>query len=164
MEASVGRKSHYFRHTFSAHNDPKIIELAELGGAKAIGVYWTLLEMYGAALRDDDSGNAEQPINLRLLANAVNMRKNLLGKCLLAIEKSGLIVTSRAAKRTSTCLCAVPNFMKYYGSYTKNGAPIGTKKRKEKKNKEKENKVNSDIEITNSNKKFLAQWDKGDTE
>ncbi len=133
----MGRKSHYFRHTFTAHLDPKIVELVDIEGAKALGVYWTLIEMYGAALRDDDEQKEEQAINLRTLANAVNLRRNHLNRCLVAIEKCSLGVCRLDAKRTSICYVTMFNFMKYYGSYTKSGEPFRTNKRKEKQRKEK---------------------------
>lgn len=161
----MGRKSHYFRHTFSAHQDPKLIELADIAGAKALGVYWTLLEMYGASLRDDDEASLEQIINFRMLANAVNLRQNHLGTCMVAIEKCGLAVCRRDATRPLICYVSIPNFMKYYGSYTRNGEALRTNKRKEKKRKEKESKEKeTEIDLGSNFKMAPPVKVMGDTE
>jgi len=136
----VGRKSNYFRHSFNAHEDIKIMELIERGGIKCVGVYFVLLEIYGSMIMDDDNQSFKQNINTRRIANAVGLRSDSCRTCIELIADCKLIEAVRFKSPISYFEVGIPNFLKYFGRYSKTETIKCPNKRKEKEKKEKEMK------------------------
>jgi len=148
----------YFRHRFDAHNNSKLNSLVDEIGIEAYAYYYTLLELYGAKISAQENKN-EATIHLRVIANTWRKRIDSCKKVLAKLELSGLLVVTKLelsgdlvgtkctlsgdlveTKSVSTCTIAIPNFLKYYGSYSKTDRQNVANKRKEKKIKEKKRK------------------------
>jgi len=154
----MGKKSNYFRHSFSAHCDSKITELLERGGVKAIGVYFILLELYGASLIDDDESCQVQKINLRLIASATGLRSDSAQTCIELIGKCELIEALFFKSPIKYFEVRVPNFLKYFGKYSKAEAIKNPNKSKVKERKEKESKVKKEIVISPQQNEIVSHW------
>ena len=137
----MGRKSNSFRHCLTAYADPKIRKLKELGGLKAVGAYWTLLEVYGASYVNDDECKIEQELNHRHIANEFGLRSDSTRTVIELMEECELIEALFCKSTVSSIKVSIPNFLKYFGSYKKTEDLKCPNKRKEKKRKEKESKI-----------------------
>lgn len=136
----MGKKSSYFRHSFNAHKDTKIMELIQRGGVKTLGVYFVLLEIYGQFLMDDDEQNPTQEINLKLIANATGLRSDSCRTSIELLAEVKLIEAFWLKSLITSVQVSIPNFMKYFGRYEKTETMKCPNKRKEKENKEKNTK------------------------
>lgn len=145
----------YFRHRFDAHENIKLNGFVDEIGVQGYGYYYTLLEIYGAHyVRKNDDGFVR--IHTRVIANVWRKRVDSCVKILERMEQAGLIITTKlqlsddlvttklqlsynlvTTKMNPTCLLAIPNFSKYFGSYKKTEPSIAPNKRKEKEIKEK---------------------------
>jgi hypothetical protein len=137
----MGRKSSYFRHSFNAHRDPKVMALMDRkNGVALYGFYFILIEIYGASYVDDDSKNLYQKIRIRHIANVTGVRTDRAQSWLRVCAELELIDTLSGNFDSTLCQLAIPNFLKYYGSYKKSKGVKCPNKKKIKENKRKENK------------------------
>jgi len=131
-----GRKN-YFRHSFSALDDPKCQKLIETKGFEGYGKFWALVEL--CCQQASDSPKTKFKVHMSSLrsrwqSNGKHAERMLevLGKCqLLSWEVSDNIVQIK-----------IPNLLKYLGKYQtkiEQNSP-NKKKRKEIKRKEKKEK------------------------
>lgn len=137
----------YFRHRFDAHTDIKIMRLKEVGGIESVGCYFILLEIYGKHFSDDSDKKIEQIISARHIANAFGLRLDSTRTKIELIAECELIESLWLQSDSSSVKVAIPNFLKYYGSYKKTG--IEKVPNKIKENKIKENKIKEE-EYNNS--------------
>lgn len=122
----------YFRHRFDASQDPKLQALIDDMGIIALGYYYSLLELYGHHYSSNNNG-LEVVIHRRVIANTWRKRVDSCDLVLTKLQLSDLLVYT---KHENTYTIAIPNFLKYYGSYKKKkveNALIKEKKIKEKK-------------------------------
>lgn len=139
----MGTNSHYFRHSLTAHRDLKIQKLIDEEGLGLLGFYWILLEVYGAAYTDDDSRSVLQVIHLRNLTASSGLRCDYGRAKLKKLHQLGLINDLRQSYDRASVELAIPNFLKYFGSYKKTAdikIENGSTVKKEKQNKEKKEK------------------------
>lgn len=129
----------YFRHRFDAHADPKLNQLVDDIGIEGYAYYYTLIEIYGAKVNSQEDKSSAK-IHLRTIANTWRKRVDSCIRVLTKLQLSGLLVVTIT---NSTCELSIPNFLKYYGSYSKKKEKRTLKKRKE--NKIKESKGNKNI-------------------
>lgn len=142
----MGNKRNYFRHSIEAHNDPKIIDLVDRGGAKALGVYFVLLEIFGSRYSDDEERSVEQEISLRRIATATGLRSDSCWTCIRLATDSQLIEAVRSKSHQLTIKVRIANFPKFFGSYEKKGEQFRQSKGKESKGKGKKKEVVSSVE------------------
>lgn len=150
----MGTKSNYFRHSFSAHQDAKIRRLIEKCGAKGYAIYFVLLEVYCAKLRDDDAENLQQEIDLKLIGSYLKVRSDFVHSCIVVLSELQLIghltfnYDQTTNKLRSTMIkLSIPNSLKYYGKYKIVSDENCPNKRKEKETKIKESKRNKNKTI-----------------
>lgn len=134
----MGIKSNYFRHSFDAHNDSKIRKLIQKCGAKGYAVYFVLLEVYCSKLRDDDSSQIEQEIDLKLIASYLGVRSDSVHSCIIVMGELKLIEALSLKYDQTMIKLSVPKSLKYYGKYKSVWEENCPNKRKENKIKEKE--------------------------
>jgi len=137
----MGRKSTYFRHIFSAHNDPKMMRLLDIGGLKTVGAYWIIVELYGASFINDDEQNITQELNVRHIANALGLRSDSCRTVIGLLSDCKLIEAVWCKSDISSVQVGIPKFMKYFGKYSKTEAMKCPNKKKRKEKKRKESKV-----------------------
>lgn len=149
----MGRNSNYFRHTFDAHNDVKIQNLIDRGGLKAVGAYYILLEIYGRSIAENDvdlNNSCVVELHIRRIATAFRLRTDSTRTVIELIADCKLIESVRFKLDSSSVEVAIPNFVKYFGSYKKTEhtkIPI-------KENKIKENKIKINTIKKSSNEDF----------
>jgi len=141
----MGVKSNYFRHSFTAHQDIKIRKLIDRLGPKGYAVYFMLLEIYCMKLRDDDTGQIEQEIDLKLLASLLKVRSDFIRSCIEVLSELNLIIKLCSNYDSTMIKLSIPNSLKYFGSYQKVRDEKFPNKRKEKENKIKESKIYKSI-------------------
>ena len=142
-----GRKN-YFRHSFSAGKDDKIVSLISDHGKSAYFHYFRLLELCGEQCSD---GIPEKFVfHRRTLCAELMVTNSKLCHHLLAMQSSLLLEYVLSDRKVEVL---IPNFMKFLGKYTNKIAPDTPNKRKEKeikenkiKRKEKEEKDFSEAE------------------
>jgi hypothetical protein len=134
----MGVKSNYFRHSFTAHQDIKIRKLIDRIGPKGYAVYFMLLEIYCMKLRDDDTGQIEQEIDLKLLASLLKVRSDFVRSCIEVLSELNLLIKLCSNSNSTMIKVSIPNSLKYFGSYQKVRDENIPNKRKEKEIKEKE--------------------------
>lgn len=127
----------YFRHRFDAHSNNKLNKFIDEIGLIGYAYYFTLLELYGAVIaKKEDKSCAE--IHIRVIANTWRKRVDSCRKVLTKLQLSDLLVVTF---NNSTCVLAIPNYLKYYGSYKKTEPSIAPNKIKENKIKIKKRKT-----------------------
>lgn len=122
-------KKNYFRHSFQAGNDPKIIEAIDRYGKETYFHYFRLLELCG------EQAEYEVPtlfvFHPRTLCENLLVKRNKLGTHLVRLQNVALINVELSDNRVEL---QIPNFAKYLGRYS-------TKKQPNTPNKIKENKI-----------------------
>lgn len=139
----MGVKSNYFRHSFEAHNDEKMLALMDNAGLKGIGFFWILVEIYGRALNDSDSEESVVNLHRRRIATATGLRSDSVQTHLRLLSELQLIDPLRSKFDSTKIQLSIPNFLKYFGKYkkTKQFKPPKEKKSKIKENKEEEKEI-----------------------
>lgn len=147
-------KKNYFRHSFFAGSDDKIVNLISERGKEAYFHYFRLLELCGQQAAD--SIPEKFVFHRRTLCSELLVTNSRLGHHLLAMQSSLLlhyVMTDRKVE------IHIPNIAKYLGKYTAKLPSNTPNKRKEKKKKEKKSKEkiltceNEEIGIFKSMKK-----------
>lgn len=127
----------YFRHRFDAHQNAKLNRLADEIGIEAFAYYYTLLELYGAAISKKEDQSSAQ-IHIRVIANTWRKRVDSCKKVLTKLQLSDLLVVTLC---DSTCHISIHNYLKYYGSYQKTDIQKTSNKIKRNKIKINNNKT-----------------------
>lgn len=128
----------YFRHSFFARNDPKIIKLITEHGKQAYFHFFALLEMCGEQWLQSENDKLDTFIfHARQVCSELLVTRSKLTHHLLAMQSSLLLQYSVNGTKVEV---HVPNFLKFLGKYKKESPQIGPKERKEKERKEKESK------------------------
>jgi hypothetical protein len=146
-----GRKN-YFRHSFFAHEDPKLQGVIDKMGFEGYGYYFSLLELCGRICAEE----TKNPITFHLqsLRNVWRKQSKSCVKVLKELSKSGLFVVTF---NESLVELDIPNFAKYLGRYQNKIDPNTLKKRKEKKRKEKKrNKISDTAVVAHCQKDIVA--------
>lgn len=131
-------KKNYFRHSFFARNDVKLLKLRDEIGVGFYFYYFALLELCGEQSADELRDKYEFHNSTIKSLWGVNLKKSERISCVM--DAVGLL---EFEKREKTFMFRVSNLSKYLGKYTNKTTPnivIKEKKRKEKERKEKETK------------------------
>lgn len=129
-----GRKN-YFRHSFFAGDDDKIVDLVTTHGKQAYFHYFRLLELCGK--QSEQEVPKKFVFHRRTLCAELMVTNSRLGHHLLAMQSSLLleyVLTDRKVE------ILIPNFPKYLGKYQTKKSPNVPNKRKEKEIKENKRK------------------------
>lgn len=124
----------YFRHRFDAHTNVKLNAFVDDVGLVGFAYYYLLLEIYGAYINNSEDKSSAK-IHERVIANTWRKRVDSCNKVMTKLQLSDLLVYTKC---NSTYSIAIPNYLKYYGSYKK-------KKPEKALNKIKENKIKENI-------------------
>ena len=129
-------KKNYFRHSFSAGEDEKIVSAIDQYGKEIYFHYFRLLELCGEQASD---GMPEKFVfHPRTLCSNLLVKRNKLVTHLVRLQNVQLIYVECTDNKVEVL---VPNLSKYLGSYRKTDTQKTPNKRKEKERKEKESKV-----------------------
>lgn len=109
-------KRNYFRHSFSAHRDDKIMEAVDKYGKQAYFHYFVLLELCGEIAEHGEQ--TEFVFHPRILCNNLLVKKNKLRMHLEYLHNILLIFLEYSDDKVKI---TVPNLPKYLGSYKKEG-------------------------------------------
>lgn len=138
-------KKNYFRHSFFAHNDTKLLLLRDAIGVGFYFYYFSLLEQCGEQASEVFTDEFEfHDSRIRSLW-CVNLKKS--ERIANEMHVVGLL---EFEKREKTFWFRIPKFAKYLGKYQTKITPNTPNKRKEKeikRNKIKINKKTCDFEI-----------------
>lgn len=130
-------KKNYFRHSFHAGKDDKIVDLIAGHGKQAYFHYFRLLELCGEQAAD--SVPEKFVFHRRTLCAELMVTNSRLGHHLLAMQSSLLLEYVLSDRKVEIL---IPKFTKYLGKYTNKKPSNTSNKRKEKEIKEKESKIN----------------------
>lgn len=145
-----GRKN-YFRHSFSAGKDDKIVNLIANHGKQAYFHFFRLIEL---CCEQIDSEVPEKFVfHRRTLCAELMVTNSRLGHHLLAIQSSLLGEYVMTPTKAEILIYKLP---KYLGRYSKQITPNSPNKKKRKENKRKESKVK---ETTRAAKPLLSFLD-----
>jgi hypothetical protein len=144
----MGIKSNYFRHSFTAHQDIKIQKLIKQVGIRGYAIYFLLLEIYCGKLRDDDSGNTEQEIDLKFMASLLGVRSDSVRSCIIVMGQLDLLIQLSTNYDQTMIKLSIPNSLKYFGSYKYVREEKIPYKSKIKENKIKEIEIYKEISET----------------
>ena len=122
-------KKNYFRHSFSSHNDPKLVQIVEKFGMSGYAYFWIILELCGEQSTESETRNFV--VHQRVLLSNLMVRKDKLRSYLAATTQLRLI---HAVFDGTIVKLEIPNFPKYLGRYE-------IKKALKTPNKIKENKI-----------------------
>lgn len=136
----MGMKSNYFRHSFDAHSDGKIIKLIKKCGAKGYAIYFTLLEVYCLRLMNDDNGHLEQEVDMKLIGSYLGLRSDSVHSCVIVMKELQLIEALSPKYDQTMVKLSIPKSLKYYGKYKNVSEENFPNKRKEKEIKLNESK------------------------
>ena len=130
-------KKNYFRHSFGAHNDEKLVKIIEKYGMAGYAYFWIILELCG----EQASENVPEKFifHQRTLLSNLLVRKDKLHSYLVTTTQ--LLLINATIDGTIIELC-IPNLAKYLGKYSNKNTSNTPNKRKENKRKEKEIKTN----------------------
>lgn len=150
----------YFRHRFDAHKNRKLNALADEIGIEAYAYYYLLLELYGSVIASTESKDSAL-IHQRVVANTWRKRVDSAHLVLTKLQLSGLLVFT---KLDATYEISIPNFLNYFGSYSKTDRQnvankIKENKSKINKNKEKEIKVKTFPESTSVRAAYVKSYE-----
>lgn len=129
-------KKNYFRHSFFARNDMKLLQLKDEIGIGYYFYYFSLLELCGEQAADEFRDEFEFHDSLIRSLWRINLKKSeriankMHSVCLLEFEK-----------REKSFYFKIPNLSKYLGKYTIKNDSNSSNKKKRKENKIKENKI-----------------------
>ncbi len=128
-------KKNYFRHSFSAHNDIKLLELRDEIGVGFYFYYFSLLELCGEASSENlkDFYEFHHSTIRKLWGVSLSKSEKIASK----MHCVGLLEFQKMEK---SFIFTIPNFAKFMGKYTNKITSNVPNKRKEKKRKEKESK------------------------
>jgi len=130
-------KKNYFRHSFFARNDIKLLQLRDSIGVGYYFYFFTLLEICGEESADNLQDEYEfHDSTIRSLWR-INLKKS--ERIANEMHTVGLL---EFEKREKSFWFKIPNFMKYLGKYTNKKESKGPNKSKEKERKEKKSKTN----------------------
>ena len=129
-------KKNYFRHSFSAGKDDKIVSLICDYGKEAYFHYFRLLELCGEQAADEIP--EKFVFHRRTLCAELMVTSSRLGRHLLAMQSALLLEYVLSAGKVEIL---IPNLPKYLGRYSNKNPPNSSNKRKEKKRKEKKRKA-----------------------
>ena len=129
-----GRKN-YFRHSFFARNDPKLLDFRDEVGIGFYFYYFSLLELCGEQSSENlkDFYEFHHSTIRRLWGTSMAKSEKVADK----MRRVGLL---EFQKREKTFIFTIPNFAKFMGKYTNKMQPNVPNKRKEKEIKEKKRK------------------------
>jgi len=131
-------KKNYFRHSFFAGSDDKIVDLISKHGKQAYFHFFRLLELCGQ--QSGESVPEKFVFHRRTLCGELLVTNSRLGHHLLAMQSSLLL---HYVLTDSKVEILVPNLSKYLGKYTNKIPSNPPNKIKEKKIKGKKIKVNN---------------------
>lgn len=155
-----GRKN-YFRHSFQASKDPKIVDLISTHGKQAYFHFFRLLELCGEQAAE---GPQDRFIfHRRTLCAELMVTNSKLGHHLLAMQSSLLLHVVLSDRKVEVL---IPKLAKYMGKYESKKPPNSPNKRKENKRKEnKEQKEkNEPIEVAEPGEDAKQNKSKSDQE
>ena len=115
----MGRKSTWFRHSLSSHDDAKLINVIEKYKMAGYGFYFLILEHYGNAFLNDDYESKTQQISLRRVATSASLRIDRCKNMLSFYKDVGLISDLSFTSDSLIVELCIPNYFKYYGSLKK---------------------------------------------
>lgn len=141
-------KKNYFRHSFFAGNDDKIVSLISNHGKEAYFHYFRILELCGQ--QSAESVPEKFVIHARTLCAELMVTRSRLGGHLLAMKSSLLLDYVLTSDKVEL---HIPNFSKYLGKY-ENKKSSNTPN----KIKEKEIKLNESKEKTITPDEVLDLW------
>lgn len=129
-------KKNYFRHSFFARNDIKLLRLRDEVGVGFYFYFFSLLELCGE--ESSDELKEEYEFHHSTIRNlwGVNLKKS--ERVASVMNAVGLL---EFEKREKSFVFKLPNFSKYLGKYTIKKESNTPNKRKEKEKKRKESKV-----------------------
>lgn len=128
-------KKNYFRHSFFAGNDEKIVSLITNHGKEAYFHFFRLLELCGQ--QSSEIVREKYVFHARTLSTELFVSRSRLGHHLLAMQSSLLLQYVLSENRVEIL---IPNFAKYLGKYESKMSPNTPNKIKENEIKEKEKK------------------------
>ena len=135
-EDMASGKKNYFRHSFFARNDSKLLHLKDAIGVGYYFYYFSLLELCGEQSSDELRANYCFHNSLIRKLWCCNLKKcERIG---IQMNAVGLLLFNRIE---NNFYFEIPNFSKYLGKYTNKIESNTPNKRKEKKRKEKKIKV-----------------------
>ena len=105
-------KKNYFRHSFFAHRDEKIVKIIEQFGMAGYGYFWILIEL--CAEQVDGELPDYFTFHQRTLLSSLVVRKDKLHSYLAATSQLLLI---HAEVEETTVKLYIPNLPKYLGRY-----------------------------------------------
>lgn len=138
-------QTNYFRHSFFARNDIKLLRLKDEVGIGFYFFYFSLLELCGENYSDQTGDEfVFHDSTIRSLWR-VNLKKS--ERIAIKMSAIGLL---EFEKRSKTFWFRVPNLPKYLGKYTKKDAKNSPNKERNKEinkeiNKEKEKEIKNDF-------------------
>jgi hypothetical protein len=142
-------KKNYFRHSFYAGKDDKIVNLITDHGKQAYFHYFRLVELCGE--QASESMPEKFVFHRRTLCAELMVTNSRLGHHLLAMQSSLLLHYVMDDRKVEILM---PNLVKYMGKYESKNHSNTPNKRKEKKRKEKEIKVNEKASDANASESF----------
>ncbi len=138
-------KKNYFRHSFNASKDPKVVGLIDDHGKEAYFHYFRLLELCANEASEGFPEDSKFTFRRSTLCRELFVTNSRLTHHLLAIQSSLLGEVVVSEKEVQILL---PNLAKYMGKYETKLSSNVSNKRKEKERKEK--KREEDIEVVES--------------
>ena len=135
-------KKNYFRHSFFAGNDDKIVTLIANYGKEAYFHYFRLLELCGQL--SAEKMPEKFVFHRRTICAELMVTNSRLGHHLLAMQSSLLLQYVLTPEKVEIL---IPNFPKYLGKYETKISPNTSNKIKENKIKKKEIKEEEKTEI-----------------
>lgn len=129
-------KKNYFRHSFFARNNIKLLKLRDEVGIGFYFYFFSLLELCGEQSADELQEFYEFHDSTIRSLWGVNLKKSERVACVM--HSLGLL---EFEKREKSFYFKVPNLSKFMGKYTNKKESKGPNKSKENKRKEKKNKA-----------------------
>lgn len=144
-------KKNYFRHSFVAHKDIKLLQLRDKIGIGFYFYYFTLLEICGEESSDEPKTEFEFHDSVIRNLWCVNLKKS--ERIANEMHTVGLL---EFKKREKSFWFSIPKILKYLGKYQTKITPNGSNKRKGKEIKENKSKGKESI---NTEKKLPTHLD-----
>ena len=135
-------KKNYFRHSFYAHKDDKIMSLVDKHGKEAYFHFFVILELCGE--QASESMPESFVFHPRTLCSALLVRRHRLLLKLLQLQDESILEVVHTEDKVEL---RIPNFPKYLGYYQSKLQTKTPNKRKEKERKV--NKKKTDKSKTN---------------
>lgn len=131
----MGSNINYFRHSFTAHNDPKMVLAMEEIGKECYFYYFSLLEICGQKWADNRTENLEMTfeIPIRELRFIWKTNERVIRNILETFQKHSLLFLETYG---IVCMVKIPKLAKYLGSYKMNSPQVNKSKVNKIKSKE----------------------------